>query len=226
MAKFLTTKGISYNLDEIIKNAKSRLTLISPYLKISPQLYERLKEADRRGVQIQLVYGKNELEPRQRQSLAELNNLILFYYDNLHAKCYFNENHLVIGSMNMYEYSEQNNREMGILLEIGADRAMFTDAVQEADSIMKNSEIEKFAKPAPVKVAPTNAVTRGYCLRCEERIPYNPARPYCLTCYSIWAQYSNPDFVEKVCHRCGQYGKSSMTKPECPGCYKLSKVGK
>ncbi len=226
MAQFLSTKGISHHLEEIIKKAKSRLTLISPYLKISQQLFERLKEADQRKVQIQLVYGKNELEPRQRQSLAELDNLILFYYDNLHAKCYFNESHLVIGSMNMYEFSEQNNREMGILLELTTDRQLFTDAVQEADSIIKNSEFEKFAKPAPLKVVTSNSVSRGYCLRCEERIPYNPLRPYCAKCYISWAKYENLEYAEKVCHRCGQYVNSSMAKPECPSCYKLSKVGK
>tara|TARA_Y100001970_G_scaffold267425_1_gene357450 strand:+ start:598 stop:726 length:129 start_codon:yes stop_codon:yes gene_type:complete len=32
MAKFLNTTGVSYHLDELIKNTKDKLILISPYL--------------------------------------------------------------------------------------------------------------------------------------------------------------------------------------------------
>lgn len=35
---------------------------------------------------------------------------------NLHAKCYLNENEAIITSMNLYEFSQMNNNEMGIHL--------------------------------------------------------------------------------------------------------------
>lgn len=34
MAKFLNTSGTTYHLEELIKSAKERLILISPYLKL------------------------------------------------------------------------------------------------------------------------------------------------------------------------------------------------
>ena len=61
MAEFLTTQGTSYHIENIIKNAKNKLVLISPYLKLSKTFFERLKDADRRGVKITLVYGKKDL---------------------------------------------------------------------------------------------------------------------------------------------------------------------
>lgn len=49
MADFLTTNGTTTCIEELITKAKSRIVLISPYLKWSQILFERLVEADRRS---------------------------------------------------------------------------------------------------------------------------------------------------------------------------------
>ena len=141
MAEFLTTSGTSYNIENIIIEAKSKLILVSPYLQISKTFYERLKDASNKGVSIKIIYGKDELKPNERNSLADLKNVELFYFDNLHAKCYFNENKMVITSMNMYEFSEKNNREMGVLIDRVKDKDLFDKAVSETFSILQSSEL-------------------------------------------------------------------------------------
>ena len=52
MADFLTTNGTSSEIENIIIDAKKELTLVSPYLKLSKTFYERLRDADQRGVKI------------------------------------------------------------------------------------------------------------------------------------------------------------------------------
>ena len=52
MAEFLTTKGISFHIEHIIRNAKNRLILISPYLQLSKNFFERLQGADRRKASV------------------------------------------------------------------------------------------------------------------------------------------------------------------------------
>ena len=69
MAKFLTTNGISYYIEEIIREAKSEIVLLSPYLKISTNLFDRLKDADRKSIKITLIYGKDELSYDQEKML-------------------------------------------------------------------------------------------------------------------------------------------------------------
>ena len=115
MAKFLTTSGVSYQVELIIKEAKKKLVLISPYVQISKVLLERLQNASDKGVQIILIYGKDELKPVEKKQLNSIENLKLYYYQNLHAKCYFNEKTMVITSMNLYEFSDKHNREMGVI---------------------------------------------------------------------------------------------------------------
>ena len=45
MAKFLTTSVVTHEVENIIKEAKKKLVLISPYLQINKMLLERLQIA-------------------------------------------------------------------------------------------------------------------------------------------------------------------------------------
>lgn len=141
MPQFLTTSGTSHLIEEVIIKAKTDLVLITPYLKLSRILFERLTEANQRGVRIRLVYGKSELHPNEQKQLDALTNIELFFLQNLHAKCYYNEKVLVVSSMNLYEFSEKNNREMGILLTQRDDEECFADALAEAHSILAAAKV-------------------------------------------------------------------------------------
>jgi len=186
MAEFLTTNGTSFQIENIIIEAREELILISPYLQISKTFYERIKDASERKVRITIVYGKDELKPNERNSLADLQNVSLHFFENLHAKCYFNEECMVITSMNMYEFSEKNNREMGILIRKEDDPKIFHKAKDEAASILKSSEIILLKKAERRLTAEKKSEKdkeslpdRGYCIRCGERIPYNVGKPLC-----------------------------------------------
>ena len=136
MPQFLTTSGTSHLIEDIIIKAKSELVLITPYLKLSRILFERLTEANHRGLRIRLVYGKSELHVNERRQLDALTNIELLFLGNLHAQGYFNESTLIVSSMNLYEFSEKNNREMGIVLTRRDDGECFADALAEAHSII------------------------------------------------------------------------------------------
>lgn len=231
MAEFLTTYGTSYHIENIIIGAKKKLVLVSPYLQISKTFFERLKDASNKNISIKIIYGKDELKPNERNSLAELKSIELFYFDNLHAKCYFNESEMVITSMNMYQFSEKNNREMGVFITRKTDEELFMKAVNETHSIIQSSELIQLSKTKrqfyPQKSNSNSKEgnqkkrkpTRGYCIRCEARIVYGASRPYCKDCYSIWSQFENPQYEENVCHSCGEFESTSMDKPLCYDCF-------
>jgi hypothetical protein len=52
---------------------------------------------------------------------------------------------MVITSMNMYEFSEKNNREMGVLVE--SSEAVYQEAVTEARSIVAAAEAAVSPRP-------------------------------------------------------------------------------
>ena len=226
MATFLTTQGTSYHIEDIIRNAKKWLVLVSPYLKISRNFYERLKDADRRNISITVVYGKDDLKPEERAQLQKLENLSLYFCDNLHAKCFLNEECVVITSMNMYEFSEKNNREMGVLLRKTEDSLAYNETMKEMKSVVDSSE--KVTARVSVE-RPSSARTdkkssegklKGYCIRCGKNIPIDVGKPFCVICFKEWALWENPHYLEPFCHTCGEPEVTSMDKPLCYQCFR------
>ena len=117
MAKYLRTSGISAGIEDLIREARERLYIISPYLKLSDNIKEHLNDKEREKAEVRIIFGKQELNPTEMSYLQNLKYVRLYFSKNLHAKCYLNERKMIITSMNLYEFSQQNNREMGILIE-------------------------------------------------------------------------------------------------------------
>lgn len=140
MAKFLNTSATNYYLEEMIKNSRERLILISPFLKLNDRVKELLEDKDRLKIDIRIVYGKSELQPEEISWLKELTYVRTSFCKNLHAKCYMNEESAIITSLNLYEFSQVNNNEMGIFIDRNEDPQMYADAYDEAQRIIRISD--------------------------------------------------------------------------------------
>ena len=135
----------------MIKNASDRLILISPFLKLNDRIKELLEDKDRLKIDVRIVYGKSELQPEEINWLKELIFIRTSFCKNLHAKCYINEELCIITSLNLYEFSQVNNNEMGILVSRNEDSDVYRDAYDEAQRIIRISDeirisLEKVAK--------------------------------------------------------------------------------
>ena len=140
MAKFLNTSATNFFLEELIKNAKERLILISPYLRLNDRIKELLEDKDRLKIDIRIVYGKSDLHPDEIKWMQKLDYVRVSFCKNLHAKCYINESECIISSLNLYEFSQVNNNEMGILVRKYEDNEVFKDAYEEAQRIIRISD--------------------------------------------------------------------------------------
>lgn len=140
MAKFLNTSATNYFLEELIKDAKDRLILISPYLKLNDRVRELLADKNRLKIDVRMVYGKSELQPAEISWLREQSYVRTSFCKNLHAKCYLNEELCIVTSLNLYEFSQVNNNEMGILIRRSEDAELYRDAYEEAQRIIRISD--------------------------------------------------------------------------------------
>ena len=140
MAKFLNSSGTTYHLEELIKNASDRLMIISPYLKLNERIKELLEDRNRLKIDIRIVYGKNDLHPEEINWLKNLTFIRTSFCKNLHAKCYLNENECIITSLNLYEFSQVNNNEMGVLIYRNEDSKLYADTYEEAQRIIRISD--------------------------------------------------------------------------------------
>lgn len=232
MAKFYDTSGITHRLVELIKNAEDKLIIISPYLKINDRIKELLKDRNMFKVNISIIYGKRELHPDESNWLNSLEYVKTSFCKNLHAKCYLNEKEAIITSMNLYEFSQVNNTEMGIHVSKDEDSELYADIDKEVKRLLRlSSEVKASVEEVPKKEIHSSFKSRfsksekGFCIRCKTPIRLNPKAPYCPTHYKSWKRYEDPKYEEKngVCHICGKPNKSSLKKPTCPSCYKKNK---
>ena len=156
MAKFLNTSATTYFLEELIKGANERLIIISPYLKLNNKIKELLEDKNRMKIDIRIIYGKSELQPAEIKWLRSLDFVRTSFCKNLHAKCYMNESMCIITSLNLYEFSQVNNNEMGVIANRDDDVELYRDAYDEAQRIIRISEevrisletVEPETKPA------------------------------------------------------------------------------
>ena len=140
MAKFLNTSATNFFLEELIKNAKERLILISPYLRLNDRIKELLEDKNRLKIDIRIIYGKSDLHPDEIKWMQKLEYIRVSFCKNLHAKCYLNEQSCIISSLNLYEFSQVNNNEMGILIQKDDDFDVYKDAYEEAQRIIRISD--------------------------------------------------------------------------------------
>lgn len=140
MAKFLNTSGTNYHLEELIKAARDRLILISPFLKLNDRMKELLADKDRLKIDVRIVYGKSELAPAEIDWLKALTYVRTSFCKNLHAKCYLSESACIVTSLNLYEFSMVNNNEMGVLIDRLSDVDLYRDAYEEAQRIIRISD--------------------------------------------------------------------------------------
>ncbi len=156
MAKFLNTRKLKIWIQELIRNSERELVIVVPYIRISEEMYDVIQDADKRGVETTIIYREDKLNPNEKEKIESLNNINLLHHPNVHCKCYFNGELIIICSMNLYEYSERNNREMGVLVSrkpLEDKRRfyshhdhdeLFYDAIHEIREILNGSKLELY----------------------------------------------------------------------------------
>ena len=230
MAKFLSTRKAVSEIEDLIKNAGEKLILISPYLKLSKDFKELLTYRNSKDKITTVIFGKQELNPEELKFLQGLRFVVLKYNEDLHAKCYVNDDKMIITSLNLYQFSMANNKEMGVLIDRNdpADIQLFQDAFQEVDYINETSERFELSSSKPIFTKQDESIYAnkntslhqsekhiGYCIRTGIEIPFNIEKPLSYDAYKKWNEFGNPDYPERFCHFSGEpsNGDTSVSRP-------------
>jgi DNA-binding Lrp family transcriptional regulator len=165
MAKYLDTSHISSELMELLKEAKEKIILVTFSVQVNTQIQERLKTKSKIGTlsEITLIYGNTKPKKSELQWMSEIDDLRVWQKKNLHAKCYINEKKAIICSMNLYDYSQTTNVEMGFLITKEEDPEAYKKMMEDIDDLKINGDrvkpwlgednlkIEKQTKPEVIE---------------------------------------------------------------------------
>jgi hypothetical protein len=135
--ELLETASLSYEIERVITESKDYTIIVSPYLKINNRLRPKLNDCFNRNNKNLILFRENSLSKDEKYWLEACKNLTLLPIENLHAKCYINESNALIASMNLYEYSQINNHELGIKLTKSEDESIINQLLSSVFNIIK-----------------------------------------------------------------------------------------
>lgn len=224
MAEILTTKEIGVALDNIIKNAEKYICIFTYNINIDETYLSRLRNASKRGVKIIVVFGIDRGDQRVLDSLQAIPTCEIWFKQYLHAKFFYNEKELLIGSMNLSEISERRNYELAVLFNIKENAEIVKKVKAEAKEIIEDSVAWKLRSDnidQQIEAAEKMmSAEQGCCIRCGTGINYDPGKPLCFACYQQWSEWENEYYLERYCHRCKKEKPDiSFAKPQCKRCY-------
>lgn len=162
--KFIRENEINIALTRLIDDANIYLYLISPFIKLHERLKRDLKnKIDNHNLKIVVVFGKNEsglqksLSKDDFEFLTQFPNIEIKYEEKLHAKYYASEDRAIITSMNLHEYSQNNNIEAGIMMDVKGFASILSsgndpefDALNYFENVINNASL-KFIKTPKIK---------------------------------------------------------------------------
>ena len=142
MAKYLDTSQISSELMGLLKEAKEKIILVTYSLQVNIQIQERLKTKSKLGTlgEITLIFGNTKPKKSELQWMTEIDDLRVWQKKNLHAKCYINEKKAIICSMNLYDYSQRTNVEMGFLITKEEEPEAYAKMMEDINDLKINGD--------------------------------------------------------------------------------------
>ena len=251
MPKFLTTTHISAELVNLIRSAKDEIVIISPYVKVNDLLQSDIDLANARNVRFTIIYGKTEMRSQEHAWIDRLTTQETGFISNLHAKCYLNESAAIVTSMNLYEFSQQNNDEMGILATRADDPELYQQVYEEARRLGSKANLKWGTQTTPTQTptsqpTPPTAdqrslrrrasglmqipikkpVVSGLVGRSLHPVVKDPSNstanaPYAAIATGSGARFRNREFSEKFCHKWGGPVSTTFAKPLCDDCFSL-----
>jgi phosphatidylserine/phosphatidylglycerophosphate/cardiolipin synthase-like enzyme len=151
----LTDHNLAPCILEIIKNSKDYCFLVTPYINLIEywdHFIRILKEASTDKKRIVFIFKQldekdkenNKKTDEKKKVIEELNGeykFDLFFVKNLHVKMYLNESEVLISSMNLTNFSKDNNYEIGCLINDPDTTQGIVDEIIFG-RILKNAERE------------------------------------------------------------------------------------
>jgi len=224
MVQFLNSTQARGEIERIISNARYDMSMISPFIKINDDFISRITDACMsRNVNVVMVCREKDLNPIEREKLENIPNLALHFNERVHAKCFYNEDTMVITSLNLYNSSFGENREMGVLLKstIEGDKEAFEEAKKEAQFILRefmsdtiqHKQKETISPPKPKnEIKSSDTITTHKQNKRKGSIIENIISEF-IDSTSIYVP-------EAHCIHCGETIPYNLEAPYCPKCFR------
>jgi phosphatidylserine/phosphatidylglycerophosphate/cardiolipin synthase-like enzyme len=113
--ELLNTTELNLEIENMLKQEKHFILILSPYLELTDKIQTILSIS---SAEVVILYRETRKEKKKVEELkASMPNVIFHCIPNFHAKSYITSGKMIITSLNLYEHSQNNNFELGVILK-------------------------------------------------------------------------------------------------------------
>lgn len=111
--ELINPNEIGAKISTLIAESENKFYAVTAFINLSAwkKILINLQKAKKRGVEIKFFY--REIRNEDYQILKNI-GIDLYEIKGLHTKLYFNENEMIVSSMNFYEYSDLHSIDIAI----------------------------------------------------------------------------------------------------------------
>jgi hypothetical protein len=164
--EFLFDNQLIAAVEKLIRNAKHKLILISPFIDLDRRIKDALNEKKSlHNFELLVLFGKNEnnlyksIKKGSLEFLMQFPNVEIRYNESLHAKFYQNDFEYIMTSLNLYDYSLANNIEVGIRGEY-ASRGLLAKAILDTSETLINQGVDKVKQDVLGRTKEVNVIEK------------------------------------------------------------------
>jgi len=157
-------KGLALDPRGNVQGSSRTVTAMGEDERTVPRYSDERKEAVLRKM---LPPHNRSLSALAAEEITWLRSLAFVrtsFCQHLHAECYLNERAAIITPMNLYDFSQVNNNEMGIHVDREQEPRLYRGTYEEAQRLIRISEEVRLAAD---KVEPTAAQDTARCRRAQ-----------------------------------------------------------
>lgn len=140
MVSVIDKYTIVQHVSKLLSTAEGRVYIICPYIRLPEflTLDLDLNNPKYKDLQVNVIVGKQKMDTETYDYFSRKKNVHIYFCKDLHSKIYLNDNYGVIGSMNLYRYSINNNIETGVYFT--KDEDVYIECFMKISYIMMRSK--------------------------------------------------------------------------------------
>jgi phosphatidylserine/phosphatidylglycerophosphate/cardiolipin synthase-like enzyme len=136
--KLLNTDELTNEIRSMIRNEKDFVLLLSPFISLRDNLVADFNLSKASIVLIISEGDKNNIDDLKKL----LPEIEIVRTKNLHAKIYMSPSKIIVATMNLYKYSQDNNFELGFIIDYDKDNEICQGIYKEIENFFEQNKGE------------------------------------------------------------------------------------
>jgi phosphatidylserine/phosphatidylglycerophosphate/cardiolipin synthase-like enzyme len=144
--RLLNTTELNLEIENMFKSEHRFIFILSPYLDLNKKIQTILANSSAKVIILYREIKNNQKNQTQIKKIEDFRTSmpkIQFYcIPNFHSKIYITSGALIITSLNLYEFSQINNFELGVILKETSYNKIILKLYEELQTLFKMNDLD------------------------------------------------------------------------------------